>query len=124
MAPTNTIQIKDAIDVPIAILVGNFNYDNLGSLIAPKYDSKKLAELLIDKEIGNYKCSLVLDKHAKYIKFDIEKVLKSIEKNDVFLLYYSGHGIKIGEKFYLTAKPGGFAPGKRFVHPAESRGCC
>jgi WD40 repeat protein len=87
-----------------AILIANFSYDHLPNLTSPKYDAKELAELLNNKETGNYDCNLILDKTSSFIKNQIEKKLKIINNEDIFLLYYSGHGLKLGEHFYLTAK--------------------
>ena len=39
-----------------ALIIANFEYDNIKDLKAPKYDAEKLEEVLSNPELGDFEC--------------------------------------------------------------------
>ena len=78
-----------------AILIGISQYQdqNLQSLQCPENDVDGLNELLISKEYGNFSETITLKNKPNHeVLLQIEKILENAKKNDLVLIYYSGHG--------------------------------
>lgn len=80
----------------IALIVANndFEDERLRSLVAPSQDARALARVLGDEKIGSFETRLLINENADKIRRDIEKLYRRRKRDDLVLLYYSGHGIK------------------------------
>jgi hypothetical protein len=88
-----------------ALLVANFEYDNIKDLIAPKYDAIKLEEILKNSEYGDFECFSLINKNSSEVQEFIEEFYDNKKQDDVLLLYYSGHGVRDKKRnLYLTFK--------------------
>lgn len=91
----------------IALLIGNkiFNEsDHFPTLLTPENDVRDLAEVL--RTICEFEIfDQLIDKDAGNIRDAVEDLYGQVEKGDLTLLYYSGHGYKdtFGQH-YLVAK--------------------
>ena len=79
-----------------AILVGNSQFPQepkLTPLHAPENDVDGMAEVLLAPERGAFDEVIVLKNKPQYeIVRQIQRVLNRATKNDLFVIYYSGHG--------------------------------
>ena len=86
-----------------AIVIGNSKYSHPRGLIklsSCKNDILGIKKVL--KKLG-FHVIVVYNKDIKVIKKKILKFLESLEKNDVSLFYFTGHGVKVNGRTYLTA---------------------
>lgn len=97
-----------------AVLIGNGEFPNepdktlLPDLNCPKNDIKGLANLLLNEKIGDYapeNVKVLLNKPHNEIIATIEDVFHNATRDDLILIYYSGHGIPVGDthKLFLSA---------------------
>lgn len=90
-----------------ALIIGNGVYEDplLTKLDAPKVDAERLASLLVSPEVGNFHVNMLNDSSFAEIRLAIANLFEDKEKNDLVLLYFSGHGLKDewGE-LHLTVK--------------------
>ncbi len=78
-----------------AVLIGVSNYQDqsLQILQSPMNDVDGLNEILLSKEYGNFSETFPLkNKPSHEVLLKIEQVLEKARKNDLVLIYYSGHG--------------------------------
>lgn len=90
----------------IAILVATDVYSDstFQQLAAPGADARALADVLRDPAIGGYEVIVLVNAPAAHVARQIELAFTQARKNDVVLLYFSGHGIKDETgQLYLTA---------------------
>lgn len=80
----------------LALLIVTDDYADLKlkSLHAPEADGNSLANVLKDKAIGNYDVQLIVNEPHYQVLEHIEASLKECNRNDLVILYFSGHGIK------------------------------
>ena len=89
-------------DKRIALVVGNSNYQSIGSLANPRNDAALIAETL--RKVGfmlvGGRAQLDLDKPA----FDraIQTFGNELTGADVALFYYAGHGVQVRNVNYLV----------------------
>ena len=79
-----------------ALLIGNNEFDdaNLSRLIAPPMDIQALGELLINPEIGGFTDVVtLLNKPYADVRKAIARFFAQKKRDDLLLLYFSGHGI-------------------------------
>jgi Caspase domain len=79
----------------IAFLIGNQTFrpdSGLLPLQGPANDLKGLARLLSDPARGRFEVNEFLDKPHHEVLPDIEQALSDAAPDDLFLIYYSGHG--------------------------------
>jgi len=79
-----------------ALLIANYQFDDpsVTQLIAPEHDAEALAEVLSDKSIGDFDVTTIINKKSYEINEHLEDFFDHRKKDDLILLYYSGHGIK------------------------------
>jgi hypothetical protein len=86
--------------------VGNTQYvdSKLTQLNAPQADALELASVLEDSSIGGFDAvDVLLNEPAAKVKQSIELLFRDKTKDDLLLLYFSGHGIKDeSARLYLT----------------------
>ncbi len=63
-------------------------------LDAPIHDASALARVLEDEEIGAYQVSMLMNRPSHEVRVRINKFFSSASRDDVVLLYFSGHGVK------------------------------
>ena len=79
-----------------ALLIATDTYADsaFGQLRAPQHDVTALAEVLRDKEIGDFHVEALINKPSHEIRVRINELFQQARRNDLVLLYISGHGIK------------------------------
>lgn len=85
----------------IAVVIGNGAYPKeIGRLRNPANDAQAISSMLLDLGFG---VVTVVDAEAAGMSQCVEQALTMVEKPEVALLYYSGHGIQIKDTNYLVA---------------------
>lgn len=79
-----------------ALIVATNKYDDpaLRQLEAPEYDANDLAKVLSNHDIGNYKVQMIINETSHSINEKIEIFFSDRQRDDLLLLYITGHGIK------------------------------
>jgi len=87
-----------------AILIANSEFPKepeLNPLLFPKNDVKGLKEVLSSDKHGQFVNVLVLENATSYeARVEIERLFKNAHKDELILIYYSGHG-KLGQQGQL-----------------------
>jgi hypothetical protein len=89
-----------------ALLVATSNYtdERLRVLSAPTNDAKDLAAVLKNREIGRFDVKIVTNKPTHTVLREIEQFFSDRAREDMLVLYFSGHGVKDDAgKLYLAA---------------------
>jgi len=83
-------------DKRFALLIASYQYEDpdLRQLISPPQDVEALESVLRDSAIGGFRVQTVLNKPSHEIRQTIETFFKDRKRDDLSLLYFSGHGIK------------------------------
>jgi hypothetical protein len=91
-----------------ALIIGNWEFDDsrFRTLTSPDRDMEDFIGILKDPRIGGFRNVLSLaNRNEGEIRRAIGRFYKDRKKDDLLLLYYSGHGIKDDEgRLYLAAK--------------------
>src|SRR5919109_1034217 len=92
----------------LALLIGNSQYQDpkLAKLNAPDSDVSELAKILEDPAIGGFdQVTTVLSELSSTVRVAIGEFFDDKQKDDLLLLYFSGHGL-LDENglFYLALK--------------------
>lgn len=79
-----------------ALIIGSTIYEDpdLRQLVAPTNDAAALACVLEDPEIGDFEVQQLLDEPYYRVKEAIDGFFSDRKRDDLLLLYFSGHGIK------------------------------
>ncbi len=79
-----------------ALIIANykFEYATLRDLDSPRQDAESLADVLSQHDLGNFEVKTLLNENSYNIKKCIEDFFVKRNRNDLLLLYFSGHGIK------------------------------
>ena len=79
-----------------ALLIGNseFQDDSLSELAAPRNDVMHFSEVLEDREIGNFETKLLINSDLVKTRKAIVHLFSHKYRDDLVLLYYTGHGLK------------------------------
>jgi hypothetical protein len=89
-----------------ALIIANDEYEHpgLSRLKAPAADARALANVLGDKEIGDFRVQTVHNSPAHIVEGHIEDLFADSQSDDLVLLHFSGHGLKSdsGELFLAT----------------------
>ena len=89
-----------------ALIIASYQYrdEGLRQLVAPPQDAMDLAKVLSDPAIGNYEVQTILNKPSYEANRAIEAFFADRNRNDLLLLYFSGHGIKDedGKLYFAT----------------------
>lgn len=90
-----------------ALLIGSWDYENaqLRKLISPGHDVRGLNEVLVNPQIGGFDQVQVLENMSELkIRRSLTTFFSDRPREDLLLLYFSGHGIKDAHgRFYLAA---------------------
>ena len=81
----------------LALIIGNSEFDdgNLAQLTTPSTDANALAEILRDPEIGGFdQVEALVNQPSTTIRRAISGFFVERERDDLLLLYFSGHGIR------------------------------
>ncbi|MCX7066347.1 MAG: caspase family protein, partial [Methylococcales bacterium] len=93
-----------------ALLIGNNEFQEnsgIAKLRCPPKDVQGLAAVLADSERGQFQVMPpLINKTRQEIEVGLFNILKKATKNDVVLIYFSGHGIptNLKKQLYLSAK--------------------
>ncbi len=92
----------------LALIIGNSEYEDtrLARLKAPEADVDSLCELLRTPEIGGFdEVTPVVNQPEATIRRMIARLFQDKNKDDLLLLYFSGHGVLDDEgRLYLAVK--------------------
>ncbi len=79
-----------------ALIVAVSEYQDAGlrRLVAPAQDAEALARVLGDPAIGGFAVKTLLNQPSHRINREIEAFFANRAKDDLLLLYFSGHGLK------------------------------
>jgi uncharacterized caspase-like protein len=91
----------------LALIIANSEYNDpkLARLVTPSKDAEALAEVLGDPKIGGFEVIPLINQEQRLVRREIERLYKRKKKDDLLLLYYSGHGIMDDHRhLYLAVK--------------------
>jgi WD40 repeat protein/tetratricopeptide (TPR) repeat protein len=79
-----------------ALIIANYRYDHpdLRQLTAPAQDAESLARVLGDPAVGGFQVVTLINEPNHKLNQEIEKFCVNRKRNDLLLIYFSGHGIK------------------------------
>ncbi|XVS67650.1 caspase, EACC1-associated type [Actinosynnema sp. CA-299493] len=87
-----------------ALVITADRYADLPRLRAPRHDGRRLAKVLADPGIGDFRVEVLADTKADRIRRRVNEVFAGAGLDDVVLLYFSGHGVKdVSGELYLAA---------------------
>ena len=80
----------------IALIIATYQYEDtdLRQLVSPAHDAEALSQVLKDPTIGNFEVQTLLNKPSYDVKIAIETFFSDRRRDELLLLYFSGHGIK------------------------------
>jgi len=84
----------------LALLIGNTNYKDptLRQLVNPDADVNRLAKVLSDPKIGGFaEAKMLLNESESVLRREIARFFVGKNREDLLLLYFSGHGILDGQ---------------------------
>jgi hypothetical protein len=90
-----------------ALIIASYQYEDtdLRQLVAPAQDAEALARVLADPAIGGFEVQTLLNEPSYQVNPAIETFFADRKRDDLILLYFSGHGIKDEEgRLYLTTR--------------------
>ncbi|HEY3625621.1 MAG TPA: caspase family protein [Terracidiphilus sp.] len=78
-----------------ALIIANWEYQDplLRGLVSPSRDAESLAGVLGDPAIGNFEVSVLANQPSYRISEETEAFFGDRERDDLLLLYFSGHGV-------------------------------
>src|SRR5262250_949007 len=90
-----------------ALIVANYRYEHpdLRQLVAPAQDAESLARVLADPLIGGFEVHTLLNQPSQKVSLEIESFCDNRKRDDLLLLYFSGHGIRDfddGQLYFAT----------------------
>lgn len=83
-----------------ALIIGNQNYDQMGSLQTPHADAIRAKEIL-EQQYG-FKVTVLLDADSASVMRKINDFSGTLDENDNLLIFYAGHGSRIQNAGYET----------------------
>ncbi len=90
-----------------ALIIATYQYDDtdLGQLVSPAHDAEALSQVLKDPVIGDFDVKVLLNKPSYDVKLEIETFFSDRKREELLLLYFTGHGIKDEDgKLYFATK--------------------
>jgi predicted GNAT family N-acyltransferase len=89
-----------------ALIIANAEYPDLPlpKLEAPLADARLLSDLLESPDIGGFNVVRVLDKSLREVSKTLESFFRDRKRDDLSLLYISGHGLKADSELYFAVK--------------------
>ena len=92
----------------LALIIASYEYQDpdLRQLVAPAQDAEALARVLQDPAIGGFEVQTLLNEPAHTVTQAVEAFFTDRRRDDLLLLYFSGHGIKDedGQLYFATAQ--------------------
>ncbi|XOF33416.1 MAG: caspase, EACC1-associated type [Candidatus Electrothrix sp. YB6] len=88
-----------------ALLISSSEYQDtfFSRLETPQNDVQALADVLRDPRIGNFTVETVINEPSHVVREAVEELFAEKKKDDLILLYFSGHGVKdLKGKLYLA----------------------
>ncbi len=89
----------------LALIVASsdFNDATLQQLVAPGQDANDLARVLADAAIGGFETQVLINRPSHEVRREIESFFANRKRDDLLLLYFSGHGVKDDDgRLYLA----------------------
>jgi outer membrane protein assembly factor BamD (BamD/ComL family) len=86
-------------DKRVALVIGNYNYENFEQLLNPKNDAPAIAKMF--KDMGFDQVDLVTDVGNLEFKRAIRRFADASAAADVAVVYYAGHAIEVGGVNYM-----------------------
>ncbi len=79
-----------------AMLIASYEYKDMGlqTLKGPERDVENLARVLTDPYIGNFDVQVLINQPSHVVSGEIDSFFYDRKRDDLLLLYFSGHGIK------------------------------
>jgi uncharacterized caspase-like protein len=91
-----------------ALIIGNSDYQDrrLSTLVTPNEDANDLAEVLRTPNIGGFaEVVTLVNETSANIRLEIETFFSDKKRDDLLLLYFSGHGVRDDQGYlYLAVK--------------------
>ncbi|MBB6570434.1 beta-propeller fold lactonase family protein [Kribbella sandramycini] len=87
--------------------MATYEYDDGGlrQLVSPAQDAEALAEVLRDPAVAGYDVQVLINESSSRVGEAIGEFYESAERDDLTLLYFSGHGLKDDNgRLYLATK--------------------
>ena len=88
-----------------ALLIATYEFDDpgLGQLTTPSHDAEALAEVLRNPAIGGFDVEILVNEPHYKVGEAVGRFYSRQRRDDVALLYFSGHGLKDDDgKLYLA----------------------
>ncbi len=90
-----------------ALVIANYQFEDpkLSQLLAPGRDADLFSDVLASPEIGGFQVTRLINETLRVVRKEIAQLFHKRRKDDLLLIYYSGHGVKddFGD-LYLTVK--------------------
>ncbi|MGH3874180.1 MAG: caspase, EACC1-associated type [Pseudonocardiaceae bacterium] len=89
----------------LALLIATYEYHDAGlrRLTAPAHDAESLAAVLEDKDIGRFEVTKLINAPHHRVGEAIGEFYRDRRRDDLTLLYFSGHGVKDNDgRLYLA----------------------
>ena len=87
----------------LVIASSHFTDKTLQQLVTPGEDAAALTGVLADPAIGNFEVKELIDRPSHEVRREIEVFFCNRKRDDLLLLYFSGHGIKSDDgRLYLA----------------------
>ena len=87
----------------LVIASSQFSDQTLRQLQAPGRDAAALTRVLADPAVGNFEVKELIDRPSHEVRREIEVFFANRKRDDMLLLYFSGHGLKSDDgKLYLA----------------------
>ena len=88
----------------LIIACSQYSDPSLDKLVAPAQDADALSMVLENPDVGGYEAETLFNKQSYQISQAIEKFFSGRKRDDLLLLYFSGHGVKDEEgRLYFAA---------------------
>jgi hypothetical protein len=87
----------------LIIASSDFSDATLQQLVAPGQDAADLARVLADAAVGGFKTQVLINRPSHEVRREIETFFANRKRDDLLLLYFSGHGVKDDDgRLYLA----------------------
>ncbi|QFZ19862.1 caspase, EACC1-associated type [Saccharothrix syringae] len=89
----------------LALLIATYEYEDAGlrRLTAPAHDAEALAEVLADPSIAGFEVTTLVNEPLHRVGRSIGEFYRDRRRDDLTLLYFTGHGLKDDEgRLYLA----------------------
>ncbi|MCP4538121.1 MAG: hypothetical protein GY832_13350 [Chloroflexi bacterium] len=89
----------------LALIVASSDFTDatLQQLVAPGQDAADLARVLDNEAVGGFKTRVLINRPSHEVRREIEAFFANRKRDDLLLLYFSGHGVKDDDgRLYLA----------------------